>query len=390
MRFERRCWAQVDLDALRHNFAIVKQAAAGTPVMAVVKADAYGHGDAAVAKLLAQEGAAWFAVSGFEEALHLRRAGVEQPILVLGYTSPQYARGLAENRITQTLYSTEYARALSAAAVEAGVTVQVHVKIDTGMGRIGFPVRDDLAAAVDEIAAALALPALAADGIFTHFAVADSILPAHVAYTRHQHELVEQTVAALAQRGITFRNVHCCNSAGIFAYPEFHHDLVRAGIILYGENPSDDVRLAGLQPALCVKAAVSLVKDIAAGDSESYGCTFTAAEPMRVATIAVGYADGYPRQLSGRGTVSLHGRPARVLGRVCMDQLIVDVTHIPEVKMGDIATVCGGDAADSILDIAHATNTINYEVLCDIGRRVPRVYVEDGREVHMVNYLREV
>ena len=390
MKFERHCWAQIDLDALRHNFSLIQKAAAGTPVMAVVKADAYGHGAAVVAKLLMQEGAAQFAVSCFEEALHLRRSGVTQPILILGYTNPGYAHGLAEYHVMQAVYSAAYAEALSAQAVQAGVKVSVHLKLDTGMGRIGFTVRDDLPAALEEMAAVCALPGLCAEGIFTHFSVADSLLPDDVAFTRAQHQLLADSVAALRERGLSLPTVHCCNSAGLFRYPEFHHDLVRAGIILYGENPSDEVTLPGLRPALQLRAAVSLVKDVRPGDYESYGRTFAASKPMRVATVSVGYADGYPRALSGRGCLSLHGKPAPIMGRVCMDQLMVDVTDIPNAAMGDRAVVCGGEAADSISSIARATGTIPYEVLCDIGRRVPRVYVENGQEVQMVNYLRQV
>ncbi|MEG2931105.1 MAG: alanine racemase [Ruthenibacterium sp.] len=389
MEFERRCWAEIDLDALRHNFARVRAAAEETPVMAVVKADAYGHGAVRVAKLFASEGAASFAVSGLEEALELRRAGVSLPILILGYTMPDAAQTLAENAITQTVYSAQYAQALSDAAQSAGVTVTVHIKLDTGMGRIGFAVRDDFDTAAAEIAVSCALPGLSAEGIFTHFAVADSVEGDDKKYTEYQHGLVLQTVEALAAKGVAFSVVHCCNSAGTFAWPGYHHDLVRAGIILYGENPSHDVTLEGLRPALRLKAAVSHVKNVAEGDYESYGRTFCAQKPMRVATVAVGYADGYPRLLSNRGTLSLHGKPARVLGRVCMDQLMVDVTNIPETQPGDTAIVYGGGASDSVTHLADMTGTINYEILCAISRRVPRVYVENGAETSMVDYLRE-
>ena len=198
----------------------------------------------------------------------------------------------------------------------------------------------------------------------------------------------EPFLEEMAARGCTFAVKHCCNSAGTFAWPEFHLDMVRPGIILYGEQPSADTVLPGLVPALRLRAAVSMVKELAAGDAVSYGCTFRAPKPMRAATLAVGYADGYPRALSGRGTVSLHGRPARVLGRVCMDQIVVDVTDIPDVKAGDAAIVFGGGAADSVDDVARMTGTINYEVLCDVGRRVQRVYVENGAEVELVDYLK--
>lgn len=202
-----------------------------------------------------------------------------------------------------------------------------------------------------------------------------------------QHALLMRTVAALKQRGITPQTVHCCNSAATFAQPAFHHDMVRAGIILYGENPSSETTLPGLRPAMQLKAVISQVKDICAGDAESYGRTFTASTPMRVATVTVGYADGYARLLSNTGTMSVRGCPARILGRVCMDQTIVDVTNIPDAAEGDEVTVYGGAAADSVERVAELTGTINYEVVCAVSRRVPRVYVAQGREVACANYL---
>lgn len=387
MDFERRCWAQVDLDALRHNFSIIKNAACGTQVMAVVKADAYGHGDVAVARLLAAEGAAGFAVSGLAEALRLRRAGLTQPVLVLGYTSPAAAATLAENDITQCVYSTDYAAALHAAAKAADVRVNVHIKVDTGMGRIGFAARDGVVAAAEEIAAVCRLPHLHATGAFMHFAVADETAQNSVQYTRRQFTVFMQTLDTLADKGITFAVRHCCNSAGAFMYPEMHLDMVRAGIILYGCNPSGETVLPGLTPALQLKCVVSHIKKVPTGDSVSYGRTFTADKEMTLATLTVGYADGYPRALSNRGTASIHGLPAKVVGRVCMDQLLVDVSDIPQVQVGDEAVVLGPAPANSADDIAEMTGTINYEVLCALSHRVQRVYVENSQEVAITDYL---
>ena len=387
MDFDRRCWAEVDLGALRHNYRLVKSKAEDAAVMAVVKADAYGHGDVSVVTLLDEEGADRFAVSGFEEAVRLRRVGVAKPILILGYTGAHNAAALAVNDIMQTVFSLEYARELSRAAQRAGVTVNVHLKVDTGMGRIGFTARDDFEAAVEEMNEVCSMPGLAVVGIFTHFAVADSNIPEDVEYTKAQYNVFERVIQALKEKGHSIAVAHCCNSAGTFAWPQYHLDMVRPGIILYGCDPSSDVRLPGLTPAMKLKAVVSMVKNLAQGDKVSYGCTFTAEKPMRVATLPVGYADGYPRVMSNRGVVSLHGKPARVLGRVCMDQMMVDVTEIPDVKAGDEAVIFGDGIAHSVDDIAAATNTVNYEILCDIGRRVPRVYVENDREVDFVNYL---
>ena len=355
--------------------------------MAVVKADAYGHGDAVVSTVLEEAGADKFAVSGFAEAMRLRRAGVTRPVLVLGYTSPQKAAMLSINTITQSVYSLEYAHALSAAAVAAHTTVNIHIKVDTGMGRIGFAARDDMETALDEIAEATRLPGLCPTGIFTHFAVSDSKQPSDIAYPKTQYALFCEVIERLAARGLAFSLKHCCSSAAIFMYPEMQLDLVRPGVVLYGYQPSADVQCLELRGALEIKAAISLVKTIKAGDDLSYGRIFRAAQDMTIATLAVGYADGYQRALSDKGIVSIHGKPARVVGRVCMDQMIVDVTDIPNVKQGDIAIVFGGGAADSLDDIAAKCGTINYEILCDIGRRVPRVYIRSGKQISVTDYM---
>ncbi len=386
MLMEKHCWAEIDLDVLRANFRLVQAAAQGTPVMAVIKANAYGHGDVAVAQLLESEGAAAFAVSNFTEALRLRRAQVMAPILILGWTDPACAAALAVNTITQAVVSLEHAKALSYAALHAGVTLNVHFKVDTGMGRVGFAARDDMQCALDEMEQAYHLPNLAPTGIFTHFAVADSVDAQDMAYTQAQYACLMRAVDGLAARGCRFATVHCCNSAGTFQYPQYHHNMVRAGIILYGENPSGETPLQGLRGAMKLKARVALVKQLKQGDEVSYGRTFRAQGPMRVATLTAGYADGYPRLLSGQGVVSIHGQPAPVLGRVCMDQTVVDVSAIDNVNMGDEAVMLGGKGGDSFEDAARKIGTINYELLCAVARRVPRVYVQQGRQVSVVDY----
>lgn len=387
MNFERRCWAQVDMGALRQNFRCIRAKVGQARVMAVVKADAYGHGDVAVANLLEEEGADWFAVSGFEEAVRLRRSGLSRPVLILGYTSPENAPSLAVNAITQTVFSLEYAQALSETARRAAVTVRVHLKVDTGMGRIGFQAVDSLENAVAQMETVFRLPGLQVTGLFTHFAVADSGQPDDVAYTRGQYQLLCRVQQDLQSRGLDTGLLHCCNSAGTCSLAEYHRDMVRPGIILYGHQPSEQVCMEGLRPAMQLKAVVSMVKQVEPGDCISYGRTFTAQEPMRLATLTIGYADGYPRVLSGKGVVSIHGQPARVVGRVCMDQMMVDVSAIDGVKAGDEAVIFGDGIAYSVEDIAAAEGTVNYEVLCDIGRRVQRVYVENGAPVGSVNYL---
>lgn len=387
--FERRCWAEIDLDNLRHNYKLIEAAAGGAGVLAVVKANAYGHGDLVAARALAEAGARRFAVSGLSEAVRLRRSGLRRPILVLGYTTPEHVARLRVHKLSQCVFSLDYARRLSEAAVAAGVRVRVHLKVDTGMGRLGFNAKDDFEGALAELREACALPGLRPIGLFTHFSVADSKSEADVAYTQDQFALFLRVRETLAAGGCTFRYTHCCNSAGLIAYPEMHLDLVRPGIALFGCDPSSEVGLPGLRPAFRLKTAVTMVKDLKAGDSVSYGREFTAPRDMRVATLAVGYADGYPRLLSGAGVVGIGGRPAPILGRVCMDQLVVDVSGIEGVALGSIATVFGGDGADSIDEVAAKCGTINYEILCNIGRRVQRVYVEDGRETLLADYMEE-
>ena len=391
MDFEKHCWAEIDLDALRHNFSYI-QSVVGGPVCAVVKADAYGHGDETTANVLQQAGAAAFAVSCLAEGKHLRRHGITRPILILGYADPAHAAALAQADIATACFSTEYAQALSAAAVQAGVRVKVHLKIDTGMGRIGFAVRSGFEDVIREVEAVYALPGLQVCGVFQHFSVADSVIPDDRRYTNEQHTLFANVVARLQADGFATGTVHCANSAAQLCHPEWRHDMTRAGIILYGLDPSDEVRFPALQPVMSLKSIVTFVKDLQPGQYVSYGRTFQAEKPMRVATVCVGYADGYPRLLSGsqgQGIMLIHGQPVPVVGRVCMDQTLVDVTDIPDVRMGDEVTVFGPGGGDTADTIAEKTDTINYEIVCGLARRVPRVYKENGTVCKIWNDLEE-
>lgn len=401
--FERHCWAEVDLDALAQNLAAVRRRVGKTPVCAVVKAAAYGHGDGAIARCLAGLGVRHFAVSCLAEALRLRRQGITGGILVLGYTAPGEAAALAGHRITQAVMSLSYAKALSTAAAAAGVTVRCHLKADTGMGRLGFTAKADLDAALDEMEEALRLPGLWFTGLFQHFASADEPDAESVGYTEAQHALFLQLRDALAARGHRFGCVHCCNSAAQIAHPEWGMDMVRAGILLYGYDPAEaapaggasvgagtafagagEAESAGLAPVLRLKTVVAQVKELPAGESVSYGRIWTAPGPRRVATVAVGYADGYPRALSNRGVMELHGKPAPVIGRVCMDQTVLDVTGIPEARPGDEVTVFGpGGIADSAAAAARKADTIPYEILCGVSMRAPRIYLHEGRPVEV-------
>ncbi len=392
MNFEKHCWAEVDLDALAHNFRLLQQHAGSAAVCAVVKAGAYGHGDGIVCRTLADAGAKWFAVSCLAEALHLRSGGVTGEILILGHTDPACAATLACHRLTQAVFSPEYARALSDAALEANCRVRCHLKIDTGMGRLGFIARceDDIPTCLEQLETCFALDGLEITGMFQHFAVADSHAVEDVEYTGRQHDLFVQVKTEVETRGHQLRTVHCCNSAALVEHPEWGMDMVRPGIVLYGCDPSDEVHLDGLRPVLTLKTVVSQVKELLPGQALSYGLQFTADSPRKVATLCVGYADGYPRLLSGKGVCSIGGHSAPVLGRVCMDQMMVDVTGLDDVKEGDEAVVFGGPGADSLNDVANKVGSIPYEIMCGLALRVPRVYLREGRCVAVADYLKQM
>ena len=384
--FDAHCWAEIDLDALVHNFRLIQEKAAPAAVCAVVKADAYGHGDGMIARTLAEAGAAWFAVSSLAEARRLRRGGIEQPILILGMTRPECAGALAAEGVTQAVYSLEYARALSRAAEAAGVTVEGHLKIDTGMGRIGFGACRDFEGAVSGLLECRGMKGLSVTGAFQHFSVADSLTEDDRRYTEGQYALFRRVVQRLEAAG-PLKTVHCSNSAGLTAHPEWSCDLVRAGVILYGQDPSAEVAFPGLRPVMALKTVVSQVKDLAPGDCVGYGRTYTADRALRAASVCCGYADGYPRCLSNLGVASIHGKPAPVIGRVSMDQIVLDVSAVPGVSAGDEATLLGAAPADGFAQAAEKAGTISYELLCAVSRRVPRIYLRGGGIAEVLDYL---
>ena len=372
--FLKRSWAEICLSAVEHNYRTVRSRLTdGCRVMAIVKADAYGHGDVPVATVLQNAGVEWFGVSNLEEAIHLRENGISCPILVLSYTPPEEAAQLAHYAVTQSLISGDYAVRLNEAAAAAGVTVAAHVKVDTGMSRVGFFYHDEDtdAAAIDEIAHACSLPQLAVNGIFTHFASADE--EDGEPFTRRQFSLFQNVVAALKQRGITFELKHCCNSAATLRYPDMHLDMVRPGIVLYGLAPSPFLAdAAPLQPAMTLKTVVAQVKTVPSDTAVSYGRTFTTTGNTVVATVPLGYADGYPRALSGLASMLVNGTRVPLVGRICMDQCVLAVSNVPNVTAGMPVTVFGDGL--SVDELAALTGTINYEIVCCIGKRVPRIF----------------
>ena len=367
-----RVWADVSLDAIVANCRAVRsRLTPGCRVMAAVKADAYGHGAVPVARALAADGVEWLAVSHINEAAGLREAGIALPILLLAYTPPAEAARLAALGVAQAVSDGDYAAALDAAAAAADVSVEVHIKLDTGMGRIGFVCHDD--APIDDIVAACALPHLNPTGVFTHFAVADAATPDGDAFTRTQFARFTETLARLEARGVTFPLRHCCNSAAALRFPEMHLDMVRPGIVLYGCPPDEGLSLpVSLTPAMALCSVIAQLKTVPADTPISYGGTAVTARESRLATVPVGYADGLPRACGGRVAMVVCGKRAPVLGRVCMDQCVLDVTDIPEAAVGDTVTAFG--ASPTAGELAACVDTISYEIVCRVGKRVPRIY----------------
>ena len=373
---------KIDLDAIRRNFDAIR-AKAGVPVMAVVKADAYGHGAVQVARTL-QKKCAFFGVSSILEALELRQAGLRNPILILGHTPLNaYPTAILES-IRPTIYRWEDALALSQAAEETGMDACFHFAVDTGMSRIGFQATQEDADICAKIAA---LPGLVSEGIFSHFATADC---EDLTRSKQQAKRFDDFCEMLRQRGVEIPIRHLDNSAGLMNFGQ-HYDMVRSGIVTYGMYPSEEVdpSLLDLKPALQWLSRVTHVKVLPAGREISYGGTYTTTKETVVATVPVGYADGYRRNLSGKFYVLIRGQKAPILGRICMDQLMVDVSHIPGVTPGDRVTLVGSDGDETITmeQIAAQADSFNYEFVCGISRRVPRVYTSGGKTVHSVHYL---
>lgn len=386
---QTRTWAEVDLDNIRHNFQVIKsRVAVGTKILAVIKADAYGHGAVPLAKFYSQLGVDYFAVATLDEAIQLRNADITTPILILGRTSCQVCGDLIRYNITQTVYDLEEARDLSEKALALGGRVKTHIKIDTGMSRIGVMYQDETrdADAVETVQKICALPGLDCEGIFTHFAVSDET---GNPYTFTQFQLFTSLIQQLEQKGVTFAIRHCSNSGAILNYPPMHLDMVRAGLILYGVFPMEENTHFDLRPAMSLKTVISNVKYIEKGATVSYGRKFTAPRRLKVATIPVGYADGISRVLSGKISVIVGGTLAPLIGNICMDQCMIDVSSIPGVEIGDVVTIFGGkeDCFGLLGRIADAWGTINYEVLCQISKRIPRLYLEDGKPVSSLTYI---
>lgn len=388
--YKNRSWAEVDLDAIAHNLREIKgKLARNTLVMSVVKADAYGHGVFETVQTLLENGADRLAVSMLDEAIQLRKSGVTVPILILSYTDPGRAEELIQYDITQTVFSMELAKSLSEAAVALSKSIKVHIKIDTGMTRVGFTPGYDAVKHVVEISR---LPGIVVEGLFTHFSKADEW---DKSYTNMQFERFTSLCTELNRIGVFIPIKHVANSATAMSYPEMHLDMIRPGIIQYGLYPSDEVDKArlDLKPAMTLKSKVIMVKKVEAGVAVSYGGTFVTERETYIATLPIGYADGYSRLLSNKASVLIHGEYAKVIGNICMDQCMVDVTDLVQagilVSVGDEAVLFGrqGEKEITVSQLAEFMGTISYELVCIIGKRIPRIYMKNGKVANVLNYL---
>ena len=375
-----RVCARIDLDAFEHNVKeIQKKIGPGTGLMGVIKTNAYGHGAVILAKELERLGASWLAVACVEEGIELRKNNIRLPILVLGYTAEDQYKDLLDYNITPAVFSLEMAKAMDRAAAAAGKVLPVHIKVDTGMGHIGYaPTRES----AQEIYKISGLEHICVEGMFTHFACADMEDEQSKAVTQQQYDRYCQMEQWLGEMGLHIPVRHCANSAGIMDEPEMHKDMVRAGIILYGLYPSDEMPRSALdlKSVMSLKSHITYIKNVGPGEGISYGHTYVTSKETAVATIPVGYGDGYPRLLSNQGSVLIGGKRAPIIGRVCMDQFMVDITGMDHVCEGDEVTLVGCDGSQEITfdELAGLTGTISYELVCDVGRRVPRVYIKNG------------
>ncbi len=375
--FYKRTWSEVNLDVLKENIAKIHEICPSKDIIAIVKANAYGHGDVQCAKAMNSCGVRHFAVSNLWEAQQLSENGIEGEILIFGYCDIALVLENLDKNYVFTVGDTDYAKELSDAALAKNAKIPVHIKIDTGMSRVGITTEEQL----DLILAQKGLDCRAA---YTHFAVSDSLEEDDVRFTKQQQEMI---IGMCKKRGLA---THSQNSGGIINHKDFEGDMIRAGIIMYGQKPDERFPIPyGIRPIFQLKSVVSQLKTIHPGDTVSYGRTFTAARDTRLALIPCGYADGFNRRLSGSWNVMINGKPAPVCGRICMDQTLVDVTDIPDVKLGDTVTVYSNEIEGgcSVTEAAKRIGTINYELLCAIGTRVPRIYIENGNLSEMHRYI---
>ncbi len=390
MKLLKRTWADVSLDNLAHNYQLLRgMVPSDCRFLGVVKADAYGHGALPISRRLSELGADYFAVSNLEEAVQLRRGGIRLPILILGYTPPFYAEDLVDMGIRQEIHSLEYARQLHDALRGTGKRLKVHLKLDTGMSRLGFFAYDD-GQTLDQLREVSCLNQLNLEGVFTHFPAADSLAPSDETFTALQFRRFTEMISALGAMGIHFKLRHCCNSAATLLHPEYALDMVRPGIATYGISPSPELEgKFDLRPLMSLKTTISQIRPFKPGVPISYGRTYTTPSARTIAVLSIGYADGLSRSLSNEICFLLHGKRVPVVGRICMDMCMVDVTDVPDAEVGDIVTVFGtdGGAVAPLGEMAEKMGTITYEILCDINKRIPRIYLDGDQRLDILQYI---
>ena len=387
MKQYNRVCARIDLDAIEYNMEMMhKNTREGVSMISVIKTDGYGHGAVQIARMLEPKDYIWgYAVATLDEAVVLRKRGIKKPILVLGCIFPDQWEAAITHEIRFTVYTKEMAEGISELAGKLGKDAYVHIKLDTGMSRLGFLIQEESAEIITGITR---LPGLIMEGMLTHFAKADET---DKTFTNKQYEGYLWMKKRLEENGVTFQYYHCCNSAGIIDVKEANLDLVRAGISTYGLYPSEEVEKENvpLKPALELVSHVAHVKWVDEGTPVSYGGTYITKRRTRIATIPVGYGDGYPRSLSNKGYVLIHGKEAPILGRVCMDQFMVDVTEIEDVAFGDVVTLVGeNEGAHLPVEVlSDLSGRFNYEFVCDLGKRIPREFIRHGEVVEQMDYF---
>jgi len=386
---KRPVWVQIDLDAAAHNMQNIRNfIGPKKKIAAVVKANSYGHGSVEMAKTFLANGADCLAVACLDEAVELRQAGITAKTIILGHTDGRRAEELINYGVDAAVFHYDDAKKFSDEAVKLNRLVNLHIAIDTGMGRIGY--RPCLKS-IEEIKKIHKLPNIILEGIFTHFCVSDRIESKNVVFTKEQFKQFSWFCDTLKKEGVNINLHHCCSSAAIIKYPDFRYDMVRPGIIQYGYDPSDEVlgRKFNVQPTMSLHCCITHVKVIKIGDTVSYGRCFTANKPTIIATLPLGYADGYSRLLSNKANALCHGKRVPQVGNICMDQCMIDVSSIPDVKVGDEVVLFGsqGNQTISLKEIANTIGTIVHEITCNINRRVPRIYVRGGKIVKRVEYL---
>lgn len=390
MDYLKRTWAEISFDNLDNNYSALRAKVPGTcRFLGVVKADAYGHGAVPVGRRLVELGADFLAVSNIEEAEQLRHGGIRGPILILGYTPVRHAEDLSKMGLRQEVHSLEYAVALNEELRGLRRRLRVHLKLDTGMSRLGFFAYDH-AETLDQLKKVAQMENLIIEGVFTHFPVADSIDGADANFTHTQFERFTSMLSALAGMGVQPEIRHCCNSGASILYPEYALDMIRPGIATYGCLPSADLRgMIDLKPVMSLRSTIFQIRDFEPNITVSYGRTYTTRDPERIAVVGIGYADGLSRSFSGNISFLLNGKRVPQVGRICMDMCMIDITRAPEAKVGDVVTVFGADGDDCIEveSLSNRLNTIPYEILCGINKRIPRIYMDGENETEILQYI---